>query len=71
MLPASAVADSELRDLSLPDGCLVTLLVRGHDLVAPRGSTQLRVGDHVCVLAAPDSRPFLDLVFGGEAGGET
>jgi cell volume regulation protein A len=66
--PASAVAGAELRELDLPEGCLVTLLVRGHELVAARGGTRLELGDHVCVLATPGSRAFLDLLFGGEAG---
>jgi cell volume regulation protein A len=68
--PASVVAEAELRDLALPEGCLVTLLVRGHELVMPRGATQLRVGDQVCVLATPESRSLLDLLFGGEAGAD-
>jgi cell volume regulation protein A len=68
--PASAVADEHLRDLGLPDGCVVTLILRGNQLVAPRGDTQLRIGDHVCVLVTPESRGLLDLLFGGEAGAE-
>jgi len=62
---ASAVADTFVRDLPLPDGCLVTLVVRGSDVVVPRGSTALLEGDQVCIFVLPDDRPLLDLLFGG------
>ena len=65
----SAVAGSDLRDLSLPEGCLVTLIVRGPSLVVPKGSTALRPGDHVCVFVPPAEKPLLDLLFGGAAEG--
>jgi cell volume regulation protein A len=62
---ASAVADAFVRELPLPDGCLVTLVVRGSDVVVPRGSTALLAGDQVCVFVLPADRPLLDLLFGG------
>ncbi|HEX5065711.1 MAG TPA: potassium/proton antiporter [Myxococcota bacterium] len=62
---ASAVAGQLVRDLDLPEGCLVTLVVRGGGLVVPKGSTQLRAGDEVCVFATPEIRTLLDLLFGG------
>jgi cell volume regulation protein A len=62
---ASAVAEAFVRDLSLPAGCSVTLVVRGSEVIAPRGSTALLPGDEVCVFAFPSSWPLLDLVFGG------
>jgi potassium/hydrogen antiporter len=60
----SAVAGADVRDLSLPEGCLVVLLVRGEAVVVPRGSTRLEPGDQVCVLATPEARTLLDLLFG-------
>jgi cell volume regulation protein A len=63
--PASAVADTHVRDLPLPDGCLVTLIVRERDVVVPRGSTELLPGDEVCVFILPAERGLLDLLFGG------
>jgi cell volume regulation protein A len=65
--PASAVAETFLRDLPLPEGCLVTLVIREADVVVPRGSTELRAGDQVCVFVLPEGRPLLDLLFGGAA----
>jgi cell volume regulation protein A len=66
--PVSAVAGACVRDLSLPEGCLVVLLLRGEQVVVPRGSTQLEAGDQVCALVTPEARRLLDLLFG--AGGE-
>lgn len=63
--PASAVADAYVRDLAMPDGCLVALVVRGREVVVPRGSTQLQHGDEVCLFATSESRAWLDLIFGG------
>jgi cell volume regulation protein A len=65
--PASAVAGAFVRDLPLPEGCLVTLAVRDRELVVPRGSTELRAGDQVCILVLPEARALLDLLFGGPA----
>lgn len=64
---ASAVAETHVRDLPLPEGCLVTLIVRDQEVLVPRGSTELRPGDHVCVFVLPEGRALLDLLFGGAA----
>ena len=64
---ASAVSETHVRDLPLPEGCLVTLIVREQDVVVPRGSAELRPGDHVCVFVLPEGRALLDLLFGGTA----
>jgi cell volume regulation protein A len=64
---ASAVADVALRDLALPAGCLLVLLLRGDRVVPPRGDTVLRPGDYACVFATPEERAFVDLVFGQPA----
>jgi len=61
---ASAVAGACVRDLPLPAACVVTMVLRGDEVLAARGMTQLAEGDHVCVFAAPADRPLLDLLFG-------
>jgi cell volume regulation protein A len=63
--PASAVAESCVRDLPLPEGCTVALIVRGRDVVVPRGATPFLPGDQVCLFVLPEGRPLLDLLFGG------
>ncbi len=44
-----------LRDLTLPEGAIITLITRGDEVVLPKGETRLLGWDHVTVLAhAPD-----------------
>jgi potassium/hydrogen antiporter len=67
---ASAVAGAQVRDLPLPTGCVLTLMLRADEVVAPRGATRLEVGDHVCVFVSRAERPLVDLLFGhGEGEG--
>jgi cell volume regulation protein A len=56
-------AGRRIRDLSFPDGALVAMVVRGQQMVAPRGSTQLLPGDHVFVLLRPGARWMVDRIF--------
>ncbi len=44
-----------IRDLKLPEGAVIALVTRGHEVVLPKGNTRLLGWDHVSVLAhAPD-----------------
>lgn len=61
---ASAVAGVHVRDLQLPGGSLVLLLLRGDGIRAPRGDTLLHPDDYVCVFAAHGEDAYIDLVFG-------
>ena len=60
----SAAAGAYVRDLPLPAGSLVVLVLRAKDVIVPRGSTLLRPGDQVCFFTTPESRSLLDLFFG-------
>lgn len=61
---ASAASKAKVRDLPLPEGSLVTLIVREHDILAPRGETVIEPGDHVYVFSKTADRSFVDLLFG-------
>jgi len=65
---ALAVAGVSLADLPFPEGASVAMIVRGHDIVPPKGNTTLTVGDHVYVFARPEDRPLIHLMFGREEG---
>ena len=62
--PASAVAGSRIADLPIPEGSAVMLVVRGRELVAARGRTVLKPGDHVYLFTPPDEKGFVQLLFG-------
>ncbi|MEO6525045.1 MAG: potassium/proton antiporter [Gemmatimonadaceae bacterium] len=61
---ALPVAGMTLNDLPFPEGAAVTMIVRGRELIAPKGSTRLEVGDHAYVLAKPGAREMVQLLFG-------
>jgi basic amino acid/polyamine antiporter, APA family len=47
--------DRPLRDLELPEGCLVALIRRREEVIIPRGSTVLRRLDHLTVIGEPQA----------------
>ncbi|MCP9841989.1 potassium/proton antiporter [Synechococcus sp. J7-Johnson] len=61
--PKAQVAGQQLRDLALPDGVLVTLILRGRQVLMPRGSTTLEPGDHVFVALRSRLQPWIDRLF--------
>jgi cell volume regulation protein A len=65
---ALAVAGVSLAELPIPEGASVAMIVRGQDVVPPKGSTTIAVGDHVYVFARPEDRPLIHLMFGRAEG---
>jgi len=43
-----------LRELALPEGATVMMVLRGREFIPPRGDTTLRPFDHVMVVHSPD-----------------
>jgi len=62
--PALAVSGVPIAALPFPDGASVMLIIRGQDLIAPRGHTVLEPKDHVYVFASPTDRALVQLMFG-------
>jgi cell volume regulation protein A len=62
--PALPVCGASLADVPFPPRASAMLVVRGSELVAPRGNVVLEPGDHVYVICRPEDRPFIDLLFG-------
>jgi potassium/hydrogen antiporter len=61
---ALPVAGMALNELPFPDEAAVTMIVRGRQLIAPKGSTRLEVGDHAYVLSKPGALEMVQLLFG-------
>jgi cell volume regulation protein A len=61
---ALVVCGVRLDELDFPEEASVVLIVRGDLLVPAKGSTTLQPGDHVYVLAQPEDRPLIQLIFG-------
>jgi potassium/hydrogen antiporter len=64
---ALPVAGELIADLPFPEHAAVTMIVRGRELIAPKGGTRLEVGDHVYVIATHQDRGFVELLFGHTA----
>jgi potassium/hydrogen antiporter len=62
--PSLAVAHATLSEVEFPAGASVVLIVRGGELIAPKGKTQFLPGDHAYVFFRAEDRPFIELLFG-------
>jgi cell volume regulation protein A len=61
---ALLVTGVPLHELEIPEGSAVALIVRGDALVPPTPSTRLLAGDHVHLIAMPEDRALIQLMFG-------
>lgn len=52
-----------LSQMAMPEGAVVAMIIRDSKVIPPRGSTELRAGDHLFVVLRPDIRAYVDLVF--------
>jgi potassium/hydrogen antiporter len=59
-----AVVGVPIAELPFPEGAAATLLVRGQELIAPKGTTILETGDHVYIFTRPEDLPLIQLMFG-------
>lgn len=64
--PALAVSGARISDLAIPTESSVVLIVRGDDLLAPRGDTVIQPGDHVYILCRLEDHPLVQLLFGSQ-----
>ena len=65
---ALAVTGVQIAELPFPEGAAATMIVRGDDIIAPKGNTVLQKGDHVYVLMRPEDEPMILLMFGRPEG---
>lgn len=62
----SPVVGRTLADLGLPRGALVITIARGGEFVVPNGSTDVRAGDALLLLAGPDAARAVERAIAGE-----
>ena len=62
---AAPIVGKPLRRLSLPKGSLLAAIVRGEEVIIPRGDDEVKPGDRVIVMATHDARPTLERLFRG------
>jgi cell volume regulation protein A len=61
--PGAAAAGLLIRELARPDGLVLTLVLRGRQVIMPRGATALEPGDHVFVALRSRVKPLVDRLF--------
>ncbi len=59
-----AICGVPLSKIPWPANSSAVLLVRGEQLIAPRGSTVLEPGDHAYIFCRTEDRPFIQFLFG-------
>jgi len=62
--PPAAAAGAAVRELPLPNDCVLTVVLRGSDAIPPRGDTVLQAGDHVCLFSTGEHGALLGSLFG-------
>ena len=62
--PDCRAANRLVRELSLPDGVVISMIAREQRIIPPRGSTRVLPGDHVFLVMRPGVRPLVNRVFG-------
>ncbi len=61
--PGACIENSYLHQLRLPDDTLITAIIRGEEMIAPKGTTQLLAGDVAYVLVAKNQRDEIRRLF--------
>jgi trk system potassium uptake protein TrkA len=65
VLPASQAIGKNLANLNVPEGIVLTAIIRDGKIVVPRGETVISAGDKVLALAESQAAHLLEEVFGG------
>jgi trk system potassium uptake protein len=62
----SPVVGKPLRDLGVPDDCVIPLIIRGGKGIVPHGETRLVAGDEVVAVTTIAKEDVLEKIFSGE-----
>jgi cell volume regulation protein A len=60
----SRAAGRQVKDLALPEGVVIAVVAREHQIIPPQGRTRIEAGDHVIIVLRPEMRQLVDQVFG-------
>ena len=62
-LATSPLVNTPLKDVNLPAGVLLGAIVRGNDIITPRGNTVVQVDDRIVLFAAADKVRLVEKMF--------
>ena len=60
---AAPIANALIADLPFPEGGIIGTIIRGDDIIIPRGTDQVLPGDEVIVFALPEALPEIEKLF--------
>lgn len=66
--PASPAVRKHVREIALPEGCLLVTVIRGGKVIVPKGQTSLREGDRILALTPQEKRAELQKTLLGDRG---
>jgi trk system potassium uptake protein TrkA len=61
--PGSKVVDRPLSEANIPEHAIVGAIIRGSEVLIPRGQTQINAGDRVVVFALPQALEAVEKLF--------
>jgi cell volume regulation protein A len=59
----SRAAGRLVRELALPEGVVIALIARGHQVIPPQGNTRIHAGDHVILVLRAETQPLVNQIF--------
>src|SRR5688572_15365245 len=62
--PESKAAGRLVKELALPAGVVIAMIVRGGKIIPPQGGTSISAGDHVILVLRERTEPMVEKVFG-------
>lgn len=65
--PGAAAIGVAIRDLGLPDRCVIAAIIRKGEVMTPRGITTMQEGDEVLAVASPEGAEKLAELLAGQA----
>ncbi len=72
ILPKNAkIVNKKIADAHLPRGMLIGSIIRGDEVIIPRGNTMILPGDHLVIFAVPKISAILDRYFAPPRGKES
>jgi Trk K+ transport system NAD-binding subunit len=66
--PGAKAAGLRIQDMPLPRNCVLTAILRGGEIVIPRGSVKVEAGDEVLALVDAEAAEELAVLFGRPEG---
>ena len=59
----SRAAGRQVKELALPAGVVIALIVRQNQIIPPHGNSRIETGDHVILVLRPDTMPLVTKIF--------